>query len=94
MNILVVGGSVFLGWTVIQRLSRSELEPYVAHWHLSDAKGIDGEGLEFGKGEIKNFSYFFGQPGMKIIEIWQGHLNNGTGFLKGLKKLFDQHETL
>ena len=58
---------------------------YTAHLHVVDAKGVDGEGLQIGKGEIdfgglaKDLSCY--APDASFIpEIWQGHKNNGEGF--------------
>jgi N-acetylneuraminate synthase len=58
---------------------------YVGHLHISDAKGVDGEGIQIGNGDVdfillgdvldkrcKNVSF--------IPEIWQGHINEGAGF--------------
>jgi N-acetylneuraminate synthase len=66
--------------------------PYTRHIHLVDARGVDGEGLQIGDGEID-----FGQvaaafdakaPQASFIpEIWQGHKNNGEGFAIALERL-------
>ena len=67
-----------------------ELTPLVGHLHLADAAGIDGEGLEFGEGEPENLELFrraFQFDSLKVIEVWQGHLNQGAGFRKALLKL-------
>ena len=62
----------------------SQIENYVEHFHLSDASGEDGEGLQFGDGDLpfgevipilnkhreKSFS----------IEVWKGHEQSGKGF--------------
>ena len=70
----------------------AKIAPYTAHIHMGDAKGINGEGLQIGEGEIdfvklgkilndacSNASF--------IPEIWQGHKNNGEGFWVALEKL-------
>ena len=68
--------------------------PYVAHIHMGDASGINGEGLQIGEGEIdfiklgkiicdKCYDISF------IPEIWQGHKNDGEGFWIALEKLKD-----
>lgn len=62
----------------------------VRHVHLADAAGIDGEGLGFGEGEPENVQLIgraIDLPGMKVIEVWQGHLDQGAGFRKALHKL-------
>lgn len=66
--------------------------PYVAHLHIADAKGVDGEGLQIGEGEI-DFRDLGRQlaavsPEASFIpEIWQGHTNNGEGFWLALSRL-------
>lgn len=66
--------------------------PYAAHLHLADAKGVDGEGLQIGDGDI-DWKEFFNQirsldvhPSF-IPEIWQGHKNGGEGAWKALALL-------
>ncbi len=68
------------------------LGPYTAHYHLGDARGVDGEGLQIGDGEI-DFKAL-GQtmaahaPQASFIpEIWQGHKNLGEGFWVALDRL-------
>lgn len=66
--------------------------PFVKHIHISDFSGTNGEGLQFGEGQIdlepvcralnaycKNISF--------IPEIWQGHKDAGAGFSSALQKL-------
>lgn len=68
------------------------LGPYTAHLHLGDAKGVDGEGLRIGDGEI-DFAAMGGvlrevAPDAPFIpEIWQGHKNGGEGFWDALDRL-------
>ncbi|GBO87188.1 N-acetylneuraminate synthase family protein [Marinobacter salsuginis] len=69
-----------------------EVAPLSAHIHIADAKGVDGEGLQVGDGEI-DF------PGLGrqlralapeatwIPEVWQGHKNGGEGFWKAFSYL-------
>ncbi|MCK9403273.1 MAG: N-acetylneuraminate synthase family protein [Chitinophagaceae bacterium] len=69
-----------------------KVAPYAAHLHIADAKGVDGEGLQIGDGEI-DFFYLAEQldkmcPEASFIpEIWQGHKNAGEGFWLALQKL-------
>lgn len=66
--------------------------PYVAHLHLVDAVGLDGEGLQIGDGEIDwpilaaQLDHLAPEAGF-IPEIWQGHKNDGEGFWIGLERL-------
>lgn len=69
-----------------------EVGPYVAHLHLADAKGVDGEGIQIGTGDI-DFAAMARQldrlaPQASFIpEIWQGHKNDGEGFWVALDRL-------
>lgn len=69
-----------------------KIAPYTAHIHMGDAKGVNGEGLQIGEGEI-DFERLgnilnSGCPNASFIpEIWQGHKNNGEGFWIALEKL-------
>lgn len=69
-----------------------KIAPYTAHIHMGDAKGVNGEGLQIGEGEI-DFERLgkilnLGCPQASFIpEIWQGHKNNGEGFWVALEKL-------
>ncbi|WP_245427934.1 N-acetylneuraminate synthase family protein [Bradyrhizobium sp. MOS003] len=70
----------------------AQLGPHTAHLHFGDAKGLDGEGLQIGEGEID-----FDEIGKVlrkhaptasfIPEIWQGHKNMGEGFWTALERL-------
>jgi len=68
------------------------LGPYTAHYHLGDAKGFDGEGLQVGDGDI-DFAALGSvlakhAPAASFIpEIWQGHKNQGEGFWIALDRL-------
>ena len=60
------------------------IEKYVEHFHLSDAEGVDGEGLQIGEGtmdfdRIIPFLNKFPQKSF-AIEVWKGHENEGKGF--------------
>jgi N-acetylneuraminate synthase len=78
------------GFDFAEGLAR--LGPHTAHLHFGDAKGLDGEGLQIGEGEID-----FDEIGKVlrqhaptasfIPEIWQGHKNLGEGFWTALERL-------
>ena len=64
--------------------------PHVRHLHIADASGIDGEGLQIGDGVVDwervmellqrdDFSW--------LPEIWDGHRNDGAGFVEALRRL-------
>nr|QIP08652.1 TIM barrel protein [Bradyrhizobium symbiodeficiens] len=73
-------------------LGLAQLGPHTAHLHFGDAKGLDGEGLQIGEGEID-----FDEIGKVlrkhaptasfIPEIWQGHKNMGEGFWTAFERL-------
>jgi len=69
-----------------------KISPYSAHLHLGDAKGVNGEGLQVGEGDIDFMK--LGEILNKgcssasfIPEIWQGHKNGGEGFWLALERL-------
>lgn len=67
-----------------------QLAPLVGHVHIADAAGIDGEGMPFGEGNPENLELFrqaLSFDGLKVIEVWQGHLDQGAGFRNALVKL-------
>jgi N-acetylneuraminate synthase len=69
-----------------------KIAPFSAHLHIGDAKGLNGEGLQIGDGEIdfKKLAMILqkGCPSATFIpEIWQGHKNGGEGFWIALEKL-------
>lgn len=70
----------------------AKIAPITAHLHLGDAKGLNGEGLQIGEGDL-DFSRLgnllkIGCPEASFIpEIWQGHKNGGEGFWVALERL-------
>jgi N-acetylneuraminate synthase len=70
----------------------SHIAPLTAHLHLGDAKGVNGEGLQVGDGEIDFMRLGAilkkGCPTASFIpEIWQGHKNGGEGFWMAMERL-------
>ena len=67
---------------------------YTAHLHIVDALGVDGEGVQIGKGDV-DFAQLSKtldslMPGVPFIsEIWQGHKQDGAGFWVALEFLED-----
>ena len=70
------------------------IEKYTEHFHISDAEGTEGEGLQFGEGDLpfdkvipilnkhKDKSF--------AIEVWKGHEHGGKGFRYFLDKLIER----
>ncbi len=58
-----------------------------SHIHLADASGIDGEGVEFGAGDLSDARSILAMPPRVVLEVWQGHLSNGEGFRKAIDYL-------
>ena len=68
------------------------ISPFTAHIHMGDARGLNGEGLQVGDGEIDFVRLgrilAAGCPKASFIpEIWQGHKNGGEGFWIALERL-------
>ena len=73
----------YYGWDLYGFIEK--ISPHVVHMHIADAKGIDGEGVESGKGDVdfSRLSSVLGECCKEIQfipEIWQGHKNGGEGF--------------
>jgi len=71
-----------------------KIAPFSAHLHLGDAKGVNGEGLQIGDGDIDFVKLGSilraGCPNTPFIpEIWQGHKDGGKGFWIALDRLED-----
>ncbi len=69
-----------------------QIAPITAHLHLGDARGLNGEGLQIGEGELDFVRIGAllkkGAPNASFIpEIWQGHKNGGEGFWVALERL-------
>ncbi len=66
-----------------------EVGKYTAHMHIVDALGVDGEGVQIGKGDV-DFEILARDlnqtaAGIQFIpEVWQGHKNSGEGFWHAL----------
>lgn len=68
------------------------LGPYTRHYHLGDSRGVDGEGLQIGEGDIdfRRLGDVMAKTAPNawfIPEIWQGHKNLGEGFWIALERL-------
>ena len=67
-----------------------DLHSNIEHIHIADATGLDGEGLAIGEGDPQNMDIIrksLDYECLKVIEVWQGHLDNGAGFHKALMAL-------
>ena len=80
----------YYGWDLIEFVEK--VAPYNVHLHIVDAKGIDGEGIEIGKGDV-NFPALMSLLDKDnaqvqfIPEVWQGHKNGGEGFWSAFEYL-------
>lgn len=59
--------------------------PHTVHLHIADAKGVDGEGIQIGSGDmefkmLKSKLDLLAPKVQFIPEVWQGHKNKGQGF--------------
>lgn len=67
------------------------LLPHSAHLHVADAKGINGEGVLMGTGDIDwpaTWAQICQHPQVSFIpEVWQGHKDHGAGFWSALAYL-------
>lgn len=67
------------------------LLPHSAHLHVADAKGVNGEGVLMGTGDIDwpaTWAQLRQHPQVSFIpEVWQGHKDHGAGFWSALRFL-------
>jgi len=86
---------LYCNWADVDFYEQVEIIlPYVSHLHLSDASGIDGEGLQVGEGAIdwvKFFQVAKDYHGTMIPEIWRGHQRGGEGFIIAINRLSDAY---
>lgn len=64
--------------------------PIVKHLHISDARGINGEGVQIGEGDMNLDDVFAAIKGYHftwVTEIWSGHLHHGSGTYMAMKLL-------
>ncbi len=64
-----------------------QLYPLQKHIHLSDGEGISGEGIKFGTGDLKNLNNILKSKSTKVLEVWEGHHNNGEMFYDAIRYL-------
>lgn len=68
-----------------------QLLPTTKHIHLSLADGVDGEGVGFSELSSHNkelIQQILSLPQVKVIEVWQGHLNEFSGFRDSIMQLY------
>ena len=80
----------YFGWQLADAVE--EVGPFVAHMHIVDAEGCDGEGVQIGCGDVdfRSLSAQLSQlvPDVMFLpEVWQGHKNSGEGFWQALEFL-------
>lgn len=78
------------GDEISQILKEQKLRPLVGHIHIADASCIDGEGLTFGHGDTEYIALFVRAldfERLKVIEAWQGHLDQRAGFRTAIMQL-------
>ena len=63
------------------------LLPYSEHFHLAEAIGEDGEGLPLGTGLPIEYGKVIDEDKMNVIEVWQGHFDDGHGFKEAINYL-------
>ena len=81
-------GRAYYGFSTETLLNN--IRPLIQHIHIADSKGFDGEGIQFGEGEPQNLDIlknYIDTDCLKVIEVWQGHLDQGLGFREAITKL-------
>jgi N-acetylneuraminate synthase len=70
----------------------NQLLPMTKHVHLSLADGVDGEGVGFSELSSQNkelIQRILALHQVKVIEVWQGHLNEFSGFRDSITQLYN-----
>ena len=81
----------YVGKNILEFMRK--VRPIIAHVHISDGKGTDGEGLQIGDGDMpmKEILKFLNPIQVAVIaEIWQGHKDN----FAGMKLAWDRMEQI
>ena len=79
-------------WEVVDSIQEN-----IVHWHISDALGLDGEGMPIGAGGKQNERFIWDvvhRQGIKVIEVWQGHFANYQGFKTEINKIYSMEQPL
>ena len=63
--------------------------PHVNYMHIVDAEGVDGEGVQIGRGDVpfETLCDYLNQklPNIPFVpEVWQGHKDGGLGFWEAM----------
>ena len=67
-----------------------QLGDLIKHYHFADARGFDGEGYQLGEGDLNHLDFLMDviiKPEVKVVEVWQGHLDLYAGFYKALRSI-------
>ena len=67
-----------------------KIKNYISHVHISDTKGINGEGVQINEGDTNFLPIFKELKDLDfswVTEIWAGHINNGKGCYNSMKLL-------
>jgi hypothetical protein len=84
-------GKNYYGFNEFEIVER--LKSQIRWFHISGAAGIDGEGRGFAtlnQSERKLMSDILESDKIKIIEVWQGHLDNYYGFQNAIENLYKE----
>lgn len=86
---------LYCNWAQVDFYEQVEIIlPYTTHLHLSDASGLDGEGLQINEGSIDWVRFFEvakDYHGTMIPEIWRGHQRGGEGFIIAINRLSEAY---
>lgn len=78
----------YYGWNLNEFIRK--ISPHISYLHIADARGVDGEGVEFGEGDLQLIELWrlledLVPEAPFIPEVWQGHVNQGQGFWSALQ---------
>ena len=81
-------GANYYGFDKVTTLAK--LLPLTGHIHIADSLGIDGEGMQIGEGDPENLPIILRllkEGPAKIVEVWQGHLDDGRKVVDAMERL-------
>jgi len=95
INIVIDTSHLFMGEKAFNfdgSIVVHSLKSMTRWYHISGASGIDGEGSDFtslNKSQFRIMKDIISNNSVKIVEVWQGHLDKFFGFQQALENIHE-----
>jgi hypothetical protein len=95
INIVIDTSHLFMGEKTFNfdgSIVVHSLKSMTRWYHISGASGIDGEGSDFtslNKSQFRIMKDIISNNSVKIVEVWQGHLDKFFGFQQALENIHE-----